>query len=287
MTSGAAAARRRIAGHEAALVERAARADARLGRRRDRRPTAARRRRRSGSSARSPVGDDAANASSRSSSGSRDQRSLPVAFAQAPPADVVRQALHHRPLERRGQQAGAVEHRPQARQVDAGDLVLQRLGAGADHHLAPRQQRRAPGRRASCRCRCRPRPAGARRRRSPRRSARPSPAARAAPRSRGTAPPRPRRVRAMHGCPAASPRGDRRQVRATPSLLAARLFVDARHAEPAAQLREHVVDRHARRLQARPARGRSGRPPRARCGRASPSSSASVELAAPPRRSWR
>ena len=140
MISGAAAARRRIPVTKQRLVECAARADARLGRRGDVAPQrrvvgeigqvgaiAGRRRRREREQ---PV-----------QLGLRDQRSLPVAFAQAPPADVVRQPLHHRPLERRGQQPGAVEHRAQAGQVDGGDLVLQRLGAGADHDLAPRQQR--------------------------------------------------------------------------------------------------------------------------------------------------
>ena len=94
------------------------------------------------SSARSPVGDDAANARMPIQLGLGDQRSLPVALAEAPPADVVREALHDGPLERRRQQAGVIEHRAQARQVDAGDLVLQRLGAGADDDLASRQQRR-------------------------------------------------------------------------------------------------------------------------------------------------
>ena len=88
-------------GDEAALEERAARADARLGRRRDlapqRRVVGAARAGRRGRR----VCDAAANARIRSSSGSATSDRCAVALAEAPAADVVRQALHDGPLERR------------------------------------------------------------------------------------------------------------------------------------------------------------------------------------------
>ncbi len=123
------------AGHEAALEEGAARPEPRLRRRRDLAPE-----RRvvgqlgqvgavTGGCPRHP-GDDAVEL------GRGHERRLPRLLLEAPQAQVVAETLHHRPLER-------LRHdRLQPRQIDARDLVLKSLGAGADHHLAPRQQRR-------------------------------------------------------------------------------------------------------------------------------------------------
>jgi hypothetical protein len=59
------------------------------------------------------------------------QGHLLIEQGQPPPAHVVAEPLHDRPGERLPQ------HALQPRQIEARDLILQRLGGGTDDHLAP------------------------------------------------------------------------------------------------------------------------------------------------------
>ena len=126
------------AGDEAALVVRAALAQPQLGRgghlpphrrvlgqRRHLRPVAAGR-----------LLDERRQPGQLLGAGVQAQVLLARVLGEAAQADVVAQALHHRVAER------PVQHRAQPGQVQPGDLVLQGLGAGGHHHLAPRQDGR-------------------------------------------------------------------------------------------------------------------------------------------------
>ena len=211
---------------EAALVVRAARADARLGLLAISRQCGLSSGR-SARSARSPLlglVDPGAQALEHRIG---DQRRLAFVKRRAAGGRRSCQALHHRERERPRQ------HALQPRQVLARDLILQRLGRGADDDLASRQD---GGHQV------RQRLAGARARLDQQalvlgqraaRCAPPSPVARAGARSPGRPPP---------GAPPVP-------ARRPGSLLPRRLFVDAGDSEAPAKLVEHAVDRHARRLQ--------------------------------------